>query len=57
MCHSNETHIRQGYLIKTPNPKGSFQCAIPMKHIFDFMNDYTQVTYGMQDTLQLIRRR
>ena len=21
---------RHGYLIKTPNPKGSFQCAIPM---------------------------
>ena len=47
---------RQGYLIKTPNPKVSFQCAIPMKHIFGFMDDYTKVTYGMRDTLQLIRK-
>ena len=47
---------RQGYLIKTPNPRGSFQCAIPMRNIFGFMNDYTKVTYGMQDMLQLIRK-
>ena len=27
-----------------------------MKHIFGFMDDYTRVTYGMRDTLQLIRK-
>ena len=27
-----------------------------MKHIFDFMDDYTKVTYRMRDTLQLIRK-
>ena len=27
-----------------------------MKHIFGFMDDYTKVTYGMRDTLQLIRK-
>ena len=43
---------RQGYLIRTPNPKGSFQCAIPMRHIFGFMDDYTKMTYGMRDTLR-----
>ena len=43
---------RQGYLIKTPNQRGSFQCAIPMRHIFGFMDDYTKV----RDTLQLIRK-
>ena len=47
---------RQGYLIKSPNPKGSFQCAIPMKNIFSFMDDYSKGTYGMRDTLQLIRK-
>ena len=47
---------RQGYLIKTLNPKGGFQWAIPMKNIFGFMDDYTKVTYGMRDTLQLIRK-
>ena len=47
---------RQGYLIQTPNPKGSFQYAIPMRHIFGFMDDYSKVTHGMRDTLQLIRK-
>ena len=47
---------RQQFLIRSPDPKGSFQCAIPMKHIFGFMDDYTKVTYGMRDTLQLIRK-
>ena len=27
-------YTRQGYLIRLPNSKGSFQCAIPMRHIF-----------------------
>ena len=26
-------YTRQGYLTQKPNPKGSFQYAIPMKHI------------------------
>ena len=26
-------NTRQGYLIRLPNPKGSFQCAITMRHI------------------------
>ena len=47
---------RQGYLIQTSNPRGSFQCAIPMKPIFGFMDDYSKVTYGMRDTLLLIHR-
>ena len=25
--------VRHGYLIEKPDPKGSFQCAIPMQHI------------------------
>ena len=46
--------VRQRLLIQSPDPKGSFQCAIPMRHIFGFTDDYTRVTYGMRDTLQLI---
>ena len=42
------------YLIQRPEPKGSFQCAIPMGHILGFVDDYSKVTYGMRDTLQLI---
>ena len=49
-------YVRQEHLIRSPNPKGSFQCAIPMRHIFGFVDDYSKVTYGMQDTLQLIRK-
>ena len=49
-------YTRQGYLIRNPNPKGTFQCAIPMQHIFGFVDDYSKVTYGMPDTLQLIRK-
>ena len=48
--------VRHGYLIETPDPKGSFQCAIPMRHIFGFVDDYSKVTYGMRETLQLIRK-
>ena len=48
--------MRHVYLIEKPNPRGSFQCAIPMRHIFDFVDDYSKVTYGMRDTLQLIRK-
>ena len=49
-------YTRQGYLIRNPNPKGSFQYAISTKHIFGFIDDYSKVTYGMPDTLQLIRK-
>ena len=27
-----------------------------MRHIFDFVDNYSTVTYGMRDTLQLIRK-
>ena len=40
-------NTRLGYLIRLPNPKGSFQCVIPMRHIFGFVDDYSKVTYGI----------
>ena len=33
-------YTRQGYLKRNPDPKGSFQCAIPVRHIFGFVDDY-----------------
>ena len=48
--------IRQRFLIQSPDPKGSFQYAIPLRHIFGFTDDNTKVTYGMRDALQLIRK-
>ena len=44
---NTEFIVRHGYLIEKPDPKGSFQCAIPMQHTSGFMEDYSQVTYGM----------
>ena len=40
-------YTRQGYLMRNPNPKGSFQCSIPMRHIFRFVDDYTKLTYAL----------
>ena len=54
--NNNGFAVRQQFLIRSPDPKDSFQCAIPMEHIFGFMDDYTKVTHGMRDTLQLIRK-
>ena len=48
--------VRQRFLIQSRDPKGSLQCAIPMRHIFGFTDEYTKVTYEMRDTLQLIRK-
>ena len=53
---NNGFAIRQRFLIKSPGRKGNFQCAIPMRHVFGFTDDYTKVTDGMRDTLQLIRK-
>ena len=47
---------RHRNLIQRPHPIGSFQYAIPMRHIFGFVDDYSKVTYVMRDTLQLIRK-
>ena len=49
-------YTRQRYLIQKSDPKGSFQCAIPMRYICGFVDDYSKVTYGMRVTLQLIRK-
>ena len=32
--------VRHGYLIKSPDPKGTFSFRIPFKHIFGFAEDY-----------------
>ena len=48
--------VRQRFLVQSPDPKDSFQCAIPMRLIFGFTDDYAKMTYGMRDTLHLIRK-
>ena len=47
--------IRQEYIIKNSNPKGSFSFKIPLKHIFGFCEDYDKVVYGLKHNLTLTR--
>ena len=47
--------IRQNYIIKNPDPKGTFSFRIPSKHIFGFCKDYDKVVYGLKHALTLTR--
>ena len=48
--------VRHAYIIKAPNPKGTFSFAIPLKHVFGFTEDYDRVTYGMRHVLTMVRQ-
>ena len=47
--------IRHKYIIRTANPKGSFEFKIPLKHFLGFCEDYKKILYGMQQRLTLTR--
>ena len=47
--------IRQAYIIKKPDPKGTFSFKVPLKHIFAFCEDYDKILYGMKQNLTLTR--
>ena len=47
---------RQRHLIQTPNPKGTFSFAIPLKQIFCFAEDYDKIVYGFTQRLTVIRK-
>ena len=47
---------RHGYLIKSPDPKGTFSFRIPFKHIFGFAEDYDKIVYGFRHVLTLVRK-
>ena len=46
---------RHEYIIKSPNPKGSFSFKILLKHFLGFCEDYKKILYGMQQRLTLTR--
>ena len=48
--------IRQDYIIKSTDPKGTFSFRIPLRHIFGFCEDYDKIVYGMKQTLTLVRK-
>src|SRR6218665_64618 len=43
--------VRQAYLIRKPDAKGTFSFIIPLKHIFGFCDDYDKIVYGLKHTL------
>ena len=47
--------VRQAYIIKKPDPKGTFSFKIPLKHIFGFCEDYNKILYGMKQNVTLTR--
>ena len=44
------------YLIQSPTVKGTISFRIPMKHIFDFREDYDKIVYGLKHNLTLVRK-
>ena len=48
-------NLRQEYIIRYPEPVGTFSFRIPLKHIFGFCEDYNKIIYGMKQTLTLTR--
>ena len=47
--------VRQGYIITSPDPNGSFNFVIPMKQIFGFCEDYNKIICGMKQIITLVR--
>ena len=48
--------LRQDYIIKSPDPNGSFQFVVPLEHIFGFCDDYDKVVFGFKHTIALNRK-
>ena len=48
--------IRQEYIIKSSDPRGTFSFRIPLKYIFGFCEDYDKVVFGLKHTLTLTRK-
>ena len=47
--------IRQNYIIRNSDPRGTFSFKIPLKHIFGFCGDNDKVVYGLKHNLTLTR--
>ncbi|XP_065639476.1 uncharacterized protein LOC136072250 [Hydra vulgaris] len=46
---------KQQYIIQKPTTKGSFKLSIPLRHIFEFCEDYDKVFYGLRNELYMLR--
>ena len=47
---------RQGYIVKSSDPKGTFSFSLPLKHIFGFADDYSKIVYGFKHEITLNRK-
>ena len=48
-------NLRRLYIVKHPDPHGSYSFKIPLKHIFGFCEDYDKIVYGFKHALILTR--
>lgn len=46
---------RQGYIINSSDPRGTFSIRIPLSHWFGFADDFDKALYGMKHQLTLER--
>ena len=53
---NNGFSVRHGYVIKSPDPKGTFSFRIPLKHIFVFAEDYDNIVHGFRHVLTLVQK-
>jgi len=53
---NNGFAARQEYIIRKPDPKGTFSFRVPLKHIFGFCDECEKVIYGFKHQLTLVRR-
>jgi len=47
---------RQIYIIRKPDPNGTFSFRVPLKHIIGFCDVYHKVFYGFKHQLTLVRK-
>ena len=48
--------VRHSYLIRSPDPKGTFSFKVPLRHVFGFCEDYDKIVYGLKQTLTLVKK-
>ena len=53
---NNGFAARHAYLIQSPTVKGTFSFRIPMKHIFEFCDDYDKIVNELKHSLTLVRK-
>ena len=53
--NNNGFSIRRNYIFVNADPIGTFSFKIPLKHIFEFCEDYDKVVYGLKHNLTLTR--